>query len=424
MNKKSNSDTPFFASRRFNIIISLVLAVVAWLVVTKFIDPESNGRMSIPVDFTYNEASYATQGLTIVDRPSRNITVRYSGDRSVINTLTQSDIAVYPDYSSVRGAGTYNLKLEVRNVTNKSIELEQSDAYVTVTFDRLTTRKFTISVNAAGIVPAEGYYMDLPVVAPGEVTLTGPEQVLARIDDVCVNITLNEERTESAIITTSLVYLDANGEQVISSDIQADVTQAEVTVPIYQTKTLPLSIEYTSVPLGFDPETLGATLSEKTIRVAGPTALLDALSGITAAYVDLAAFTLGEDITGNITLPEGVRNIDNLQTVTVHFQTDNYETRTLNVTELRVINAPEGVEITFPSEVVNNVTLVGEADELEALSATGVIAQVDAAAGNLSVASGQQKIPVQIVIPSTKTVFATGSYTVMCEVSAADNSAA
>ena len=66
--------------------------------------------------------------------------------------------------------------------------------------------------------------------------------------------------------------------------------------------------------------------------------------------------------------------------------------------------------------MVNDVTVYGPADEIESLSADSVIAQIDCQSVNLTV--GQQTIPVTIQIPSSTRMFATGSYTVQCEVSA------
>ena len=419
MKKKINSfsfDT-LFANKRFTAIASVFLAVLTWLIVVTQIDPESNGKLSVSVDFAYNETAYITQGLSIVEKPSKTITVYLKGDGSVLGSLTQNDVLVYPDYSAVKGAGTYTLKLEIKNANSKKFDITApKDVYVDVTFDKVVTEKYPVTVNATGIQPAEGYYMDLPAVSTAEVTLSGPEKSMNRVHKVVANVELTEERTESALVTAKLQYLDANGDIIEDKNITADVEQVEVTIPIYKIKELPLAVEYTSVPAGYDPSILNATLSETTIRVAGPAAQLDTLTSVSAGIIDLAAFTLGEDVESNITLPEGLRNVDSLQTVTIHFDTIGYTSRTFTVTELRTINVPEGVTITFPTERVNNVTLIGRESDLEALSATGVVGQVDASSSNLSVSKGQQNIPVKIVVPSSTTVFATGSYTILCNV--------
>ncbi|MEG1872863.1 MAG: CdaR family protein [Ruthenibacterium sp.] len=419
MNKKPDAFHlgALFASKRATAILSIVLAVFTWMIVITVVSPESTRSIPIPVDFAYNEAVYISQGLSIVEKPSQTVTVYLKGDGSVLGSLSQNDILVYPDYSIVKGAGTYTLKLEAKNANSKKFDITgASGTYVELTFDKLVTQKFSVTVNGTGIQPADGYYMDLPLVAPTEVTLTGPEKAMSRVEKVVANVELKEERTESAIVTAKLQYLDKDGKVVEDPDIKADSDQVEVTIPIYKIKELPLTVEYTSVPTGFNPAVLNATLSEKTIRVAGPAAQLDGMTSISAGIVDLAAFKLGEDITANVEMPEGLRNVDGLQSVTIHFATEGYTTKTVTVTELRTINVAEGVTVSFPNERVNSVVLVGEQKELDELSATGVVAQVDASPSNLAVSKGQQNIPVQIVVPSAKTVFAIGSYTILCDV--------
>ena len=87
------------------------------------------------------------------------------------------------------------------------------------------------------------------------------------------------------------------------------------------------------------------------------------------------------------------------------------------VSDIRVVNAPSGVDVKVITESINNVTLVGEAEELAAISPSDVIAQVDASAQNITVkGSGQQQFSAQIIVTGTKTVVATGAYSVLCDI--------
>ena len=81
---------------------------------------------------------------------------------------------------------------------------------------------------------------------------------------------------------------------------------------------------------------------------------------------------------------------------------------------IRAINVPSNYELQILSSIVSGVTLYGPADEIEKLSADSIVAQIDCQSLNLTV--GQQTIAVSIQIPSSSRIFATGSYTVQCEV--------
>ena len=76
---------------------------------------------------------------------------------------------------------------------------------------------------------------------------------------------------------------------------------------------------------------------------------------------------------------------------------------------------PQGKTSVFKAQLrISGVTLYGPADEIKELSADSIVAQIDCQSLNLTV--GQQTIAVSIQIPSSSRIFATGSYTVQCEV--------
>ncbi len=110
--------------------------------------------------------------------------------------------------------------------------------------------------------------------------------------------------------------------------------------------------------------------------------------------------------------------MDNVQDATVSFNTQGYDVpHTITVNDIRVTNAPSGVSVKVITEMLQNVVLIGETEELAELSPADVVALVDASSQNITVrGSGQQQLSAQIIVTGTRTVFATGSYSVLCEI--------
>ena len=78
-------------SRLFNMFLSLIIAVVAWVIVVTTVYPEGETIIqSVPVNFEYNSASYTAGGLEIVSAPTTFVDIRIRGKRSYINSLTTS----------------------------------------------------------------------------------------------------------------------------------------------------------------------------------------------------------------------------------------------------------------------------------------------------------------------------------------------
>ena len=413
MKAKKNYFEKLFSDKRFTIVFSILIAIGLWFVVRSIINPNSIATIrNVKVNYDYNSAAYLSQGLDIVEKDTEDKSVTISGDDNQISGVEAEDILLYPNYSQVNGPGTYTLKLVATQadslLNSRSYDFNEisPSAYVQVTFDKVSTKKFTITVNASGIDPEDGYYVDTPVASPAEVTVRGPESVVNSIDKVMANVTLNEKRTESALTTAQLEFLDKEGNPVDSTYLTMDVSQVEVTIPVLKIKEVPLTVEV-----------LNPTLSQETIRVAGSAEQVDALESINAGYIDLAKLQLGTSVDLSTELPDGLRNIDSVQKVTVSFNTMGFTTRTISVSEIRVVNAASGTTVTPSVGRINNVTLIGREDELEELSESSVVAQIDASPTNVSVTKGQQNMEVEIIVPGTETVFATGTYTVLCDIS-------
>ena len=409
--------------KRVLALFSLLVAFFMWFVVISVVDPNQTVTVRyVPVNLEYNSAAYESYGLGIVEKPNMTVNVRVTGDGSVVGGLEAGDLLVYPDYSSVTGVGTYTLRLIVRradtSIAAQQYEIEGivSNNYITLTFDEMATKTFPVTVNVIGVEPAEGYFVDTPVASPAEVTLRGPESQMSQVDKVVANVALSGQRTESALATAQLEFWDKDGNVLTDTHITTDTEQVEVTIPVLKMKEVPITFEYTGVPQGYDTSVLGAQLSQETILIAGPAERVDALESVSAGFVDLTKFKLGETVTLSITLPEGIRNLDALQSVDVTFDTYGFATRTVTVSRITVVNAPSDTTVTVTTRRLSDVTLVGPEDELDALSEANVVAQVDASASNINVSKGQQSMPVTIVVPGSSTVFATGSYEVLCDI--------
>ena len=399
-----------FSNRWFAMAVSAMLAVLLWLVVIAQ-EPTQTRTITVSgVSYDYNSALYTGASLDIVKREDTKVSVVISGDSSAINEVDPADIVVYPDYTEVSRSGMpgeYTLRLQARRADTSLTKFDIdsiSPAYVDVTFAQ---------------DPAEGYYLGEKQASPAEVTLRGPVDELARVARVVARVESDEKRDRTMLDSAALEFLDADGHAITDSSITVlEGEQVEVTIPVLKLKEVPLKFEFSNVPAGYDPAELNASISPATIRIAGAADTVDGIESVNAGFINLARVQLGKAETLKIQLSEGLVNVDDVQEATVTFDTSGYgEPRAITVSDIRVVNAPSGVDVKVITESINNVTLVGEAEELAAISPSDVIAQVDASAQNITVkGSGQQQFSAQIIVTGTKTVFATGAYSVLCDI--------
>ena len=406
-------------NKRFVAALSVLIAVVAWVVVVLTISTQKTTVVSkIPVNLAYNASAYQSLGLDVVDEGDLTVDVMVSGPRSVVGGLDASDFIAYPQISQVTEAGRYELPVVV-NKANAMLEFDITSVTpptVSVRFDRVKTQKFTVETDLGGISIAEGYILGKGYSTPAEVTLTGPENEMSMIARVVAPVQLDKEQRATSITMAELELYDKEGNLLPKTYITFDNEQVEVTVPVLKKAELPLKIEYVNVPAGFDTSQLHYTLSAGALSVAGPASSVDALQEIVVGYVDLQTFEIGKEYSFEVELPTGFTDLDNVETVTATFSRENLGQKTVSVSDIRVVNQPENYEITVQNQRIHSVKLIGPQEVLDALAATGVVAQVDAA--DITVENGQQNVPVRILIPSTDKVFATGSYTVVVNIRA------
>ncbi len=416
-----------FARRWLTLIVSVLLAILLWLVVISQEPTQKIIVTGVPVSYDYNSPLYTGASLDIAESRDVRVNVTITCDTSAIGSVDKSDIIVYPDYTEVSGSGkpgTYSLRLRARrnDASLQKFEIDSiSPAYLDVSFAQIGTQKFSVDIGV-GVEAAEGYCLGEAHASPTEVTLRGPVEELERISSVRARVE-NGEALESTVLDSApLEFLDKDGRVVETSGVTVqEGDQVEVTVPVLRVREVPLRFEYSNVPSGYDPEVLGARISPAVIRVAGSKETVEAIESVNAGFINLSRVQLGRPETLKIQLPEGLVNMDGVPEAIVTFDTSGYGEHTVTVSDIRVINAPSGVTAKAITEEIENVKLVGLTEELAGLLPADIVAIVDASTQKINVSgSGQQQFSAQIVVTGTKTVFATGAYSVLCDVTVSE----
>lgn len=424
-------------NKRFILLIAFVLAVLSWIIVAGFINPGQNRTIrNVKIDYAKKESDYQNKNLLIVSdqKDYSYAEVQISGDGSLISAFNNSDITVYPDYSAVNGPGEYEVPLKAEKVTQGSYTLGELSLRnsghslrsnpadtIPIEFEEVETKTLPITPRADNITAAEGYFKDTPVAIPAEVTLTGPKSEVDRVTLAVAEVAEDEERTESIIFNgIPLAFYDNNGIAVETDMISVSPSsRVEVDVPILEINTIDLTVEVSGVPQGFDTEWLAGRmhLSTESLQVVGTSAAFDNLSNPYPVYtIDLSQLTMGwtsDPVT--IELPEGLRTLDQITQVVVSFDTAELVEKSFEVSNLNVVNAPKNAAITPVSDTISSVTLIGPADQMDALLPENITVEIDAF-DVVATRSGQQTIPARVLVPSANRVFATGNYPVVCDV--------
>lgn len=393
-------------------IAALILAFISWVLVamvTKVTVPQTIA--DVPINIDLQNGAIVERELNLIDQNIAVANVKVSGQRSVVSFVSAKDVVINASLSNVSGAGEYELRLNAENKTGKDFTIEGVEpAVVKVRFDKLLTRKFPITPKLENLKITEGYrMMNEPLVAPSEISISGPEVELDRIASCVVAFDLeNKPLNRTTTIEQPIQLLDRDGNPVQSDELKMDVTTAKVTVMVLKNKEIPLTVGFVNQPPNFPIEELNPVISNESIWVAGPTEQVDNLTKHNVGYVDLKQLTVDNNVFNfDVVLPTGINNTDHIESVAVEFDTTGMVEKNFYVNNLKVVNAPPGYDVTLLTKQLGNVTVVGPKDIVDKLTGKDIVGEIDLS--DRKITSGQIEMPVNVLIPGKGLVWAVGS---------------
>jgi len=203
--------------------------------------------------------------------------------------------------------------------------------------------------------------------------------------------------------------VDKNGDVVNNRYIRMARDSMNVTVPINMYKDIPINVEYKH---GFyNSNNVDIKLNPTFIKVRGEVDLLSSLNGYSIT-VDEKKIQKDTTITQSVVLPDGVENVNGVESVSVDIMHKNTTTKTISVNTVN-INNPSGIDCEIITTSVA-VKFRGAPDALICLEEENVTvtADISTVAANVS---GVITLPVtiDISIPEvSSSVYELGEYTV------------
>ena len=398
----------FLDSKYFTMLLSFFMAVAIWIVVVTFFSTEARTTIKdVPIDIDYN-SSYLNLDLEIIDQSIETVDVTVVGPRDVVGSLTKDDVVVYPNINSVKMAGRYDLSLNaVKKSSIKEYQIESLSSYqVAVRFDHLTEKAFKIETDISNLTIPEDLMVDKVTISPDNVVVKGPENTVSKIAKVVATVQ-QQELNQTAVLPAELILYDENGVELEKTHISYDVEEFNVTVPVLKEITVPVVVDYTNVPAGFDVSTLKVALSQQEITLAVPSRSADNIHQFVVGYIDLGTLEADSPYVFDITLPAGYKNVKEVAQISATVSGEKLDSKSVSVKEIKLINAGEQ-KVEILTEVINHVEIMGEKSVVEELSADDVIAQINMT--QVALAQGQQTVEVDIIIPSTDKAFVRGTY--------------
>lgn len=419
--KKQFSFKKLFDSNKFVLLLSLVAAIIFWMVITVMESPDSENTINgLNVAIPIENSVVSEMGMDIIgDTTAYTASVTVKGPAYVISDLRTEDIAVTASISNVTTAGTYSLELRAtKQASNLNGEFEIvsiSPKTISVEFDYIDTKQFAVTAQAVGHKAISGLVTEVPFVSDSNnatLTFKGARTDIEKIAKVVAVAEVNKTLSETETFDSKLKIYDADDKELSLDDYTVTTAdglsapEVRVTVPVYKEKTVPIKAQFVNVPEAFKNSSISHTLEHTSIVISGPPQTIDSISSISLSEIDF------DEISGNnqkfeasIILPEGVKNKDNIETVTVQITgLDDYQLRTYTVSELVVTSTGSSATL---SRNIRNVKIFGPKSVLRKISSSDFYAE----ASLEGLQSGEHSVAVRIKCKDSNEVWQVGTYT-------------
>lgn len=386
-------------------ILSLLFAVLLWLVVVNVDDPvKTETYRGIRVTMLNENAITSMGKVYKIEDDSDLISVTVSAKRSVHKKLSSADFIATADMEKDIQFG--NLVAINVSCTNRDVETEnirKSWNNVKVSIEDSATEEFNVVVKQKG-TPGSGYMVGEMVPEQRVIAVTGPASIISRIKRIEAEVDVTGRSADDTVIC-NLTVLNSDGDSLDTTYLEYNgkANGMPVKLTMLKTKEVGLQFEVTGTPADGYSYT-GMTFKPDTIEIAGSTANLQGLNTISipGEAVNINGFTQTQQIEVNLVpyLPENIRVVDEakdgLAVVTVEIEAHEKRDVTLPVSRIEITGVPRGYSVDFEDLEEIAIPVTGLTTALEELNTEDIVVILDVAPASRA---GSYTRTLQIDVP-------------------------
>lgn len=360
-------------------VISLVIAIVVWVIVANVDDYKTTKQISgIEIEFVNGNA--ITEKNKVYEVPTgTTVDIVVKGRRSVVEQLTSEDFKAVADLSKMSVTNAVSVEVSaVSSYIARDLTISYTDNAVIVAVEDKVETQLPITVRVNSEV-ADGYAVWNKTAAPNLITVKGAESVVNTIDEVVVDVDISGAN-HNLTAYAEPIFLDHNGRAIDSTKFEYDVTGVTVTVEIMKTKELSVRIKTAGEPK--DGYAIASIDYQPTsILVVGDASDLAKVDEILIDDIDVT--NLSKDLETAITiadyLPSGITLVGDTVEIMVKVMIEAVIERelTLGKDDINIVGKQGEYQYSLVDEGGYSITVRGLKDNLDNLKVTNLIPSID-----------------------------------------------
>ena len=396
-------------------IISVVISIGIWTYMSLNSSNDTTVTVSnVPIQMDLSESS-RNLGLQIFTDEKQTASVTVTGNRTILGSVTESDLTVTAAASSVNSSGNFTLPVSAakKNPSSNFQITALTPSSVSVMVDYFKESTFQIQDKILFGV-ADGYYgaTSLPY---SSITISGPQTEVMKIKKVAAVASVDDNLLETTDVEANIVLYDENDNVLSQKLLTMSFRTMTVTISVLTEKSVKVEAGYVNKPSGLDLTGL-VEVHPSGLLLAGPDDVMKPLVSVKTEDIDFSTLS-DEAVTFNalaINIPEKCKNISNNATAQVKIDLSGMTKKTFDVDTFKV----EGLSSPYKAEVTSkklSVTVVGPKSEIEDLDSDKITATITAS--DTALKTGSVEMPVTFRFEGANSCWAYGKYTANLNIS-------
>ena len=365
-------------NKKFAITLSILAAFVFWLVIVLDQNPEREEVIrDVPIEISTEGTVWGDQGLEVINDITQKATVSVHGPNYIVSSLKNEDVKIVADLSPLNGAGNYTISLSaVRNSdVNGYSFVSISPSTVSVQFDYIESKEFTVIPKVEGYNRVDGLTYDDAVVANAEeekLLVKGPRSVVSKISSVIAYAYTEKRLSTTTSFESELQFLDADGKEVDVRKLVINKDNIMVSVPVSKTKTFKFIPTFINAP----NQNVIKALNERVVcdvsefTVAGAPDVIDSLTNVEFTPIDVTKITSkssNQTFEVKPNLPNGVRITDGIEAANVSFNLNGFTVKKIKINNFDSADTlAKDLTVSYPNDC--SVEVCGDKAIINALS--------------------------------------------------------
>ena len=253
-------------------ILSLVVAIVVWLLVVNIDNPIGTKSFIITDVQLLNEGYLDADGkMCLQDDQQDTIRVTIKANRKTLDKISTSDIKAVADLQQAVSLDTDPVMVPITVSCERIMpdNIQATPQNLSLHIEDKDTREFVVNVTTNNTKPDKGYEVGTLTSNPEKIKITGPTSLMNKIDKVNASIDV-EGASDDVTKETDVKIIDKNGEEFTDTDMAyLNVSQVTVTAKLWKVRSnVKISAEYQGIPAdGYEVESISTT--PNVISVAG-----------------------------------------------------------------------------------------------------------------------------------------------------------